>query len=125
MPIYVRAGSIVPMGPFLQYVGEKQADPIELRVYRGANGAFTLYEDEGDNYNYEKGDYATIPLHWDEKTRTLAIGARQGIFPGMLKQRTFNIVWVSDGHGIGDGPADQIDAKVTYTGDPVAVQAGN
>ena len=70
-------------------------DPIELRVYRGANENFTLYEDEDDNYNYETGAYATIPMTWNDSTQTLTIGARQGSFPGMLSSRTFNIVWVS------------------------------
>ena len=83
------------MGPFLQYSSEKPADPIELRIYPGANGYFTLYEDEGDNYNYEKGKYATIPISWNDAKHTLEIGKRAGDFPGMLKERTFNIVWVS------------------------------
>ena len=72
------------MGPFLQYASEKPADPIELRIYRGADGSFTLYEDEGDSYRYERGVHATIPIHWDEKAQTLTIGARTGSFPGML-----------------------------------------
>ena len=93
MPLYVRAGAIMPLGPYLQYVAEKPADPMELRVYQGANGAFTLYEDEGDNTNYERGQYATIPLTWNEAAHTLTLGARTGRFPGMLTKRTFHIVW--------------------------------
>jgi alpha-D-xyloside xylohydrolase len=89
LPLYVRAGSILPMGPDLEWSAEKPADPIELRVYRGADGEFTLYEDENDNYNYEKGTYATVPLRWDDSKQALMIGERQGQFPGMLASRTF------------------------------------
>ena len=92
VPMFVRAGSIVPMGPVMQYVGEKKWDNLELRVYPGADATFTLYEDEGDNYNYEKGIYATVSISWSERTRTLTIGERQGNYPGMLEQRSFNII---------------------------------
>ncbi|BDI33081.1 alpha-xylosidase [Capsulimonas corticalis] len=124
MPLSVKSGSILPMGPLVQYVAEKPADPIELRVYAGADGSFALYEDEGDNYNYEKGVHATIPFTWSDRKKTLTIGARQGSFPGMLAQRTFKIVWVRPGHGVGLGngnePADKI---VTYSGKSVTVSA--
>ena len=92
VPMFVRAGSILPLGPEMQYVGEKAWDNLEVRVYPGANGTFTLYEDEGDNYNYEKGQYATIIFDWNDSKKTLTIGARQGSYPGMLKQRQFTIV---------------------------------
>ena len=92
VPMFVRAGSIVPMGPEMQYVGEKLWDNLELRVYPGADGQFVLYEDEGDNYNYEKGDYSTIIIKWNERTRTITIGERQGSFKGMQQQRRFTIV---------------------------------
>ena len=92
VPMFVRAGSIVPMGPEMQYVGEKSWDNLELRVYPGADGEFVLYEDEGDNYNYEKGAYSTINIKWNERTRTLTIGERQGQYKGMLQQRHFTIV---------------------------------
>ena len=92
VPMFVRAGSILPLGPEMQYVGEKSWKNLELRVYPGANGAFSLYEDEGDNYNYEKGVYTLIPMTWNDKTQTLTIGQRQGQYPGMLSQRTFTIV---------------------------------
>ncbi len=121
MPLYVRAGSIVPFGPSLQYAMEKAADPIELRIYTGADGQFTLYEDEGDSYAYESDNYATIPLSWNDSTKTLTVGARQGSFPGMLAQRTFRVVWVCPAHGSGtpnDGPAD---ALITYNGSQVSV----
>ena len=90
-PMFVRAGSILPLGPEMQYVGEKAWDNLELRVYPGADGAFTLYEDEGDNYNYEKGIYSTITFQWNDKTRTLTIHDRKGDYPGMLKHRQFTI----------------------------------
>ena len=92
VPMFVRAGSIVPMGPEMQYVGEKSWNQLELRVYPGADGQFVLYEDEGDGYNYEKGAYSTINIKWNERTRTLTIGERQGNFKGMIQQRCFTIV---------------------------------
>jgi len=98
IPLYVRAGSILPLGPDIEYAAEK-ADPIELRVFAGADGDFTLYEDENDNYNYERGVYATIPLHWDDARHTLTIGARKGSFPGMLQARTFHVVFAGTAGG--------------------------
>ena len=92
VPMFVRAGSILPLGPEMQYVGEKLWDNLELRVYPGANGSFVLYEDEGDSYNYEKGTYTTITFDWSDKSRTLTIGARRGSYPGMLQFRTFTVV---------------------------------
>ncbi|HKS83187.1 MAG TPA: glycoside hydrolase family 31 protein [Candidatus Acidoferrales bacterium] len=121
IPLFIRAGSIVPMGPDIEYSTQKPADPIELRVYPGADGDFTLYEDENDNYNYEKGVHATIPFHWDDARRTLTIGAREGKFPGMLESRTFRVVFVGEGHGIGIDPSAQPDKIVQYSGQPVTV----
>ena len=92
VPMFVRAGSILPLGPEMQWVGEKSWDNLELRVYPGADGSFVLYEDEGDNYNYEKGIYSTITFQWNDKSKILTIGARQGSYPGMLQQRQFTIV---------------------------------
>ena len=115
LPLYVRAGSILPLGPDEEWSTEKVADPIELRIYRGANGDFTLYEDENDNYNYEKGAYATIPLHWNDAGHTLTIGERKGQFPGMLESRSFRIVLVSENHGVGVNPADEADKVVQYS----------
>jgi len=122
MPLYVRAGSIVPFGPDLQYAAEKSADPIELRVYRGANGTFTLYEDENDSYDYEKGVHATTPFSWDEAAYTLTIGDRTGSFPGMLEKRTFRIVFVTENHGTGGGLTENADKTVEYSGKRVAVK---
>lgn len=123
MPLYVRAGSIVPLGPEVEFSTEKLATPIELRVYRGADGDFTLYEDENDTYDYEKGAYATIPMRWDEAKQTLIIGARQGRFPGMLTSRTFNVVFVEREHGSGIAPTSQADKTVQYSGAEVSVAA--
>jgi alpha-D-xyloside xylohydrolase len=91
-PMFVRAGSIVPMGPEMQYVGEKPWDQLELRVYPGADGQFLLYEDEGDNYNYEQGAYSTILIQWNDRSRTLTIGAYQGNHKNMLQHRRFVVV---------------------------------
>jgi alpha-D-xyloside xylohydrolase len=95
IPLFVRAGAIVPFGPDIQWSDEKPADNITLYVYAGANGKFSLYEDEGTNYNYEKGQCATIDFTYDDATSKLTISERKGEFNGMLKQRTFNVVKVS------------------------------
>ena len=116
LPLYVRAGSILPMGPAMEWSTEKPADPIELRIYPGADGDFTLYEDQNDGYAYEKGVYATIAMHWDDAAKTLTIGPRQGSFPEMLAQRTFRIVLVGNGHGAGIAETATQDRAVTYTG---------
>jgi alpha-D-xyloside xylohydrolase len=126
IPLYVRAGTILPMGPNLQYAMQKQPDTIALRIYRGANGQFTLYEDEGDNYNYESGAFATIPITYNEASKTVTIGQRSGNFTGMLQTRTFKIVWVRSGHGtaldssVAIAPADS-DRYVTYNGVAMSV----
>ncbi|MFD0748826.1 glycoside hydrolase family 31 protein [Mucilaginibacter calamicampi] len=92
IPLYIKAGSILPFGPQVQYSSEKKWDNLEIRVYPGADGDFTLYEDENDNYNYEKGQYSEITFHWDDKKGTLSIADRKGKFKGMLNNRTFNVV---------------------------------
>ncbi|MDO4497810.1 MAG: DUF5110 domain-containing protein, partial [Bacteroidales bacterium] len=89
--MFVKAGSIIPLAPEMQYAQEKKWDNLDLIVYTGADASFTLYEDEGDNYNYEKGAYSTIEMTWNEKTRTLTLGAVKGQFPGMLTSRKFNV----------------------------------
>ena len=111
VPMFVRAGSILPLGPEMQYVGEKSWDNLEVRVYPGADGTFTLYEDEGDNYNYEKGQFATILFQWNDRTRTLTIGSRQGSYKGMLLNRQFIIA-------MPDGQTKQ----VSYDGNELAVK---
>ena len=111
VPMFVRAGSILPLGPEMQYVGEKAWDNLEMRVYPGADGSFTLYEDEGDNYNYERGVYSTITFLWNNRSRTLTIGQRQGEYPGMLKSRQFTIV-------LPDGQTQTVD----YNGSEQTIQ---
>ncbi len=120
IPLAVRAGSILPLGPAIEYAGQA-TDPIELRIYPGADGDFTLYEDEGDSYRYEKGAHATIPLHWADAAHTLTIGDRQGSYPGMPAGHTFHVVIVSPGHGIGGDVTATPDKTIRYSG--VASQA--
>ena len=121
LPLYIRAGSIVPLGPEMEWSTQKQEDPIELRVYRGADGNFTLYEDENDGYNYEKGIYATIPFHWDDAKQTLTIGDRKGEFPGMLQSRTFRIIFAGENHGAGIDSEANADKMVQYAGKEMTV----
>jgi alpha-D-xyloside xylohydrolase len=121
IPLHIRAGSILPMGPDLEWATQKPADPIELRIYTGADGSFTVYEDENDTYAYEKGARATIAMEWDDANRKLVIGDRQGQFPGMLAHRTFRIVFVGDGHGVGIEPSAQVDKIVDYAGEAITV----
>jgi alpha-D-xyloside xylohydrolase len=115
LPLYVKAGSIVPMGPFQQYTNEKSLKNIELRIYPGENATFTLYEDENDNYDYEKHIYSTIDFKWDDKARTLTIDTRKGSYPGMLKNRIFNVIMVRSNHGVGIGIAKP-DKSVEFNG---------
>ncbi|MDE7347594.1 MAG: DUF5110 domain-containing protein [Muribaculaceae bacterium] len=115
MPLYVRSGAIVPFGPEMQYSDEKPADVINLYVYTGDNGEFTLYEDENLNYNYEKGAYSMIPMRYDNASGTLTIGARKGEFPGMLKDRKFNIIKVSPSTPVGYS-RDAKGQEVNYSG---------
>jgi alpha-D-xyloside xylohydrolase len=91
MPLYVKAGSIIPIGPDVQYAEEKPWDNLEIRIYEGADGEFTLYEDENDNYNYEQGVYSTIRFSWDDSKKILTIGQREGSFPGMIENRQFDV----------------------------------
>jgi alpha-D-xyloside xylohydrolase len=115
IPLAVRAGSILPLGPAIEYAGQA-TDPIELRVYPGASGDFTLYEDEGDSYRYEQGAHATMPIHWDDATRTLTLGARQGNFTGMVQSHDFNVVIVTAGHGVGGDATVSPDRTIRYSG---------
>jgi alpha-D-xyloside xylohydrolase len=121
MPLSVRAGSIIPMGPVVQTAMDA-ADPMEIRVYRGADAHFVLYEDQGDTYNYEKGAYATIELQWDQRAERLTIGRRKGTFVGMLKHRVFHVVFVEKGRGIGMEPCEP-NAVIHYDGTEVSVAA--
>ncbi|MGK9476436.1 glycoside hydrolase family 31 protein [Melioribacter sp. OK-6-Me] len=116
IPLYVKAGSILPIGPKVQYATEKKWDNLEIRIYEGADGEFTLYEDEGDNYNYEKKLYSTIIFKWNNKSKALTISEQKGSFPGMLTMRNFRVVVVSKGHGIGIDETEFIDKMVKYNG---------
>jgi alpha-D-xyloside xylohydrolase len=120
MPLFVKAGSIIPFGPFIQYSTEKE-DPIELRIYPGADGEFALYEDENDNFNYENGAYSIITFKWDDKKKALTINGRQGSFSGMLAERKFNIVQVTVGTGVGIETVKKYDKIVTFKGKKVVV----
>jgi alpha-D-xyloside xylohydrolase len=111
----VRAGSILPLGPSIEYA-RQAADPIELRVYPGADGDFNLYEDQGDGYGYEQGAHAVIPFHWDDANRTLTIGERKGTYPGMAAGHTFNVVLVGPGRGTGGETTGRPDKAIQYTG---------
>jgi len=122
IPLYIKAGSIVPMGPYLQYATEKPADPIELRIYPGADASFLLYEDENDNYNYEKGVYSTIRLKWNDAKHELVIGKRDGSCPGIPAERTFRLILVGKNKGTGVEITENPDKSVTYKGEEVTVR---
>jgi alpha-D-xyloside xylohydrolase len=122
IPLLVKAGSILPMGPFLQYASEKLADPIELRIYPGADGNFTLYEDENDNYNYEKGVFSTISFSWNDAKHRLTIGKRKGSFPGMLEKRNFQIVLVGKDKGNGIELTEKPNKVIQYYGEEQIAQ---
>ena len=120
VPLYMRAGSIVPMGPEQQYIGEKRDAPIALYIYSGTNGHFSLYEDDGHTYGYERGEFSRIPIDWNDASRTLTIGARAGSYPGMPASRAFTVVLVTPQSMIGYGaPANN---PITYTGSAVRTQ---
>ena len=121
MPLFVRAGSILPLGPELQHSGEKPADPITLHVYTGADGSFSLYEDDALSRQYLNGAFARIPIRWDERTGTLTIGAREGSFPEMLQRRTFRVRWMTPMRAR-PLELDQGDVTVAYTGAPLTLR---
>ena len=127
MPLFVRQGTIIPWGNDVQYSSQSAWDNLEIRVYPGADGTFTLYEDERDNYNYEQGHSAEIPFRWDDATHTLTIGNRQGSFEGMLQQRTFRIVLVDPSNHIGLGINQSVrySREVRYDGSEVVVKVDN
>jgi alpha-D-xyloside xylohydrolase len=120
IPVFVKAGSIIPMGKFMQYTAEKPMDTLELRVYAGADGQFTLYSDEGNNYNYEKGKYQVIPFKWNEQQKTLVIDKQQGDYTGALKRRVFNIVWVNEADGKGIDISRKV-KTVVFTGQKITI----
>jgi alpha-D-xyloside xylohydrolase len=122
LPLYVKAGSILLLGPDVEFAAEKPADPLEIRIYTGADGSFTLYEDENDTYGYESGAYSTIPMRWDDQSKSLTIGERSGKFSGMLESRTFRIVYVHDGHGAGGELTADQDKTVKYVGKELVIR---
>ena len=119
MPLYVRAGSIVSVGEPVQWSGENPSGPVDLYVYTGADGSFTLYEDNGLDYAYERGEYSRIKLSWDDSDAVLTIGAREGEYPGMPERRLFNVRLVREGVGFGEAC---IEASVDYCGEEVRVE---
>lgn len=121
IPVFVKGGSIIPMGKLMLYTGEKPNDTLEIRVYKGADASFNLYEDEGDNYNYEKGKYSIIPFTWSEKMQTITIGDLQGYYKGALTNRVFNIVFVQEGNG-GGIEEGSVKKAVSYSGKKVSVK---
>jgi alpha-D-xyloside xylohydrolase len=122
LPVHVRAGSIVPFGPEIQWTGEKAADPVTLFVYAGADGTFNLYEDDGLTYAYEKGAFSRIPLRWDDVACTLTIGKREGSFPGMLARRTLEVVLVGKTKPVGFSFEPKADRTIRYDGAAVEVR---
>jgi alpha-D-xyloside xylohydrolase len=121
IPLYVRAGSILPMGPEIEYATQNPEGLIEVRIYRGADGKFDLYEDAGDSYDYEKGQHTVIPIRWNDNAKTLTLDAREGSYPGMVQQRTLRIVTVTKGHGAGAAITAGADKEILYKGAKVEV----
>jgi alpha-D-xyloside xylohydrolase len=120
MPVFIRAGSIIPLGPFIQYSTEL-SDPIEIRIYPGANAEFTLYEDENDNYDYLSGLYSLTTFRWSDAQKRLTINARKGSYPGMPKAHTFNFVLVRENKGVGVEVSTTIEKRIKYSGKEVVV----
>ncbi|MGQ1891660.1 TIM-barrel domain-containing protein [Thermophagus sp. OGC60D27] len=121
IPLFVKAGSIVPMDKISQHTGESNADSLEIRIYQGADGSFSLYEDEGDNYNYENGKFSVVPFEYNEQNQTLVIGDREGQYPGYLKTRVFNIVLVNEDSGMGIAREEK-KKTVTYSGSKIEIK---
>ncbi len=121
IPLYIKAGSIVPMGPLMEYATERPADNIELRIYAGTDGQFKLYEDENDSYQYEKGAFATILFKWNDQLKELTITNTKGKFNGMLQKRKFNVVLVDAEHGSGIDVSTKIDKTVEYQGKEIKI----
>ena len=121
IPLFVKEGSIIAVGPDIQYSDEHPADPLTLWIYSGKNSSFTLYEDEGTNYNYEKGIYSTIEFKYNDNNRSLLIGKRRGEYPGMLKSRTINLIYVTSGNPVGYNPVAIPQKSIAYDGDEVIV----
>jgi alpha-D-xyloside xylohydrolase len=119
MPLFVRSGSIVPTGPAIQFTGNDTHSPLTVNVYTGADGGFSLYEDDGVSRQYLHGQYSRIPLRWNQQTRTLSIGAREGSYAGMAGKRTIRVRWIRPGRPLN---LDAADATVTYSGSPMRIR---
>jgi alpha-D-xyloside xylohydrolase len=124
IPLFVRAGAILPLGPREDYADERPDGPIELRIYPGADGSFNFYQDAGDNYGYEKGQFATVLLTWSDKTRTLTLGPRVGTYPGMPGEVTFRVVLMRPGRDAGPAEIAAPDRTIRYTGREEVVPIG-
>ena len=122
LPLFVRAGSIVPMGGFEEWAMQKTADTLELRVYPGADGDFEWYSDAGDTYDYENGQYRTVRIHWDDSARTLTLGESNKRFPGMLERVHIRLVLVRDAHGVGSEITEASDAEGAYDGKTLHIE---
>ena len=122
IPVFVSEGSIIPFGPDMQWSDEKQAELIHLYIYGGRDARFTLYEDEGVNYNYERGKYATIDIRYDDRARTVTFGRRSGRFEGMLKQRRFQIVYVTKDNARPLDLENPEGTMVNYDGKPKSIK---
>lgn len=120
IPLFIPEGSILPAGPDMQYSSEQPAAPLTIYVFTGRDAHFTLYDDDGVTYAYEQGQYATIPLTWDEAAATLTIGQRQGSYPSMAEKRTFRIVFVTPAHPVPFG-SEEGAVQVEYDGKPQTV----
>jgi alpha-D-xyloside xylohydrolase len=121
MPIFVKCGTILPLGPLEQYTDEKRADPIELRIYPGADGSFELYEDDGTTYNYKRGQSSKILFKWNDQIKTLAISAPKGQFKEMLKHRVFHVIYVNNENGDGFSLTNNY-LPVNYTGKAIQIK---
>jgi alpha-D-xyloside xylohydrolase len=122
MPLFVKAGSIVPIGPDIQYTGENPGGPITLHVYTGGHGAFAIYEDDGVSNAYQRGAFSRIPITYDDATGALTIGDRSGAFPGMVEQRTLNVRWISGRNRNAANFGARPDASVRYAGRALTIQ---
>ncbi len=122
IPLFVKAGSIIPMGKLMEFATQKPEDTIELRIYPGADGQFTLYEDANNTYNYEKGEYATSVIKWNDRNKELSISATKGNFPGIPGKRVFDVVYVSENNGTGVAESGKFDKVITYNNKAINVK---
>ena len=122
IPVFVRAGSILPLGPLVQNA-DIQPDTLEVRIYPGADGDFEWYSDAGDSYDYEKGQYRIVAIHWDDAARTLTLGQSPGGYPGMPRQIQIQLVVVRDAHGVGGSPTEAGDGEGVYDGKALRIRA--